>query len=131
MAAVVYLGDCCPLRFLIYGAVYGGVVSGAVYRGYSAMADQPGLLEKESAAPEMDKLLENTLVHNINIGGPLTRREAQILQLIVSGKTNKEIGRTLCRTERTIEYHRNRLYRKLDAHNAADLVRRAITMGIT
>lgn len=123
------------------------------------MADQPGLLEKESAAfasndktgsgarrsnlsfdrsaatgvklPEVDKLLESTLVHNINIGEPLTRREAQILQLIVSGKTNKEIGRKLCRTERTIEYHRNRLYRKLDAHNAAELVRHAIAMGIT
>ena len=29
-----------------------------------------------------------------------------------------------------IEYHRNRLMRKLDAHNAADLVRRAIVMGV-
>ena len=94
------------------------------------MADQRGLLEKESTARRMDKLLENTLVNNINIGKSLTRREAQILQLIVSGKTNKEIGRALCRTERTVEYHRNRLYRKLGAHNAADLVKRAIDMGI-
>lgn len=95
------------------------------------MADQPALLEKESAAPEIDKLLENTLLYNINIGESLTKRQAEILQLIVSGKTNKEIGRMLSRTERTIEYHRNRLYRKLDAHNAAELVRHAIAMGIT
>ena len=122
------------------------------------MADQPGLLEKESdlfannnkpasnahrrhlglrysattsiKQPEMDKLLEHTLA-NISIAEPLTKREAEILRLIVSGKTNKEISRTFCRAERTIEYHRNRLMRKLSAHNAADLVKRAIAMGIT
>ena len=81
--------------------------------------------------PEMDELLENTLINNIEIGKPLTRREAEILHLIVSGKTNKEIARRLCRTERTVEYHRNRLMRKVGAHNAADLVNRAIAMGIT
>ena len=81
--------------------------------------------------PEMDELLENTLINSIETGKPLTRREAEILPLIVSGKTNKEIARRLCRTERTVEYHRNRLMRKVGAHNAADLVNRAIAMGIT
>ncbi len=80
--------------------------------------------------PEMDELLENTLINNIEIGEPLTRREAEILHLIVSGKTNKEIARMICRTERTVEYHRNRLMHKVGANNAADLVYRAIAMGI-
>ena len=57
-------------------------------------------------------------------------RETEILQLIVSGKTNKKIAQVLYRTERTVEYHRNRLMRKLGAKTAADLVKRAITMGI-
>jgi DNA-binding CsgD family transcriptional regulator len=77
----------------------------------------------------MDELLERTLT-NINIAEPLTKREAEILQLIVSGKTNKEIARILSRTERTVEYHRNRLMRKVGAHSAADLVKRTIAMGI-
>ena len=120
------------------------------------MADQREILVKESVAfenkdrpkthrgrannsqvattivkrPEMDELLENTLINNIEIGEPLTRREAEILHLIVSGKTNKEIGRKLCRTERTVEFHRNRLMCKVGAHNAAELVNRAIAMGI-
>jgi DNA-binding NarL/FixJ family response regulator len=94
------------------------------------MVDQPALLEKEHSAPEIDKLLENTLVYNINIGRSLTTRQAEILQLIVSGKTNKEIGRMLSRTERTVEYHRNNIYRRLGAHNAAELVRIAIALGI-
>ena len=77
-----------------------------------------------------DELLENTLADDTNIAELLTNREAEILRLIVLGKTNKEIARALCRTERTVEYHRNRLMRKLDAHNAAELVKRAITMGL-
>lgn len=79
--------------------------------------------------PEMDELLENTLL-NVKRDKSLTRREAEILRLIVSGKTNKKIARKIHRTERTVEYHRNRLMRKLGAHNAVDLVKRAITMGV-
>ena len=80
--------------------------------------------------PQMDKLLENTLVNNIGTSKPLTKREAQILQSILAGKTNKQIARMLSRSCRTIEYHRNRLMRKLNAHNAAELVKRAVAMGI-
>ena len=80
--------------------------------------------------PEADKLLEKTLNNNAEIAESLTGRETQILQMVVSGRTNKEIAIKICRTERTVEYHRNRLMRKLGAHNAADLVSRAITMGI-
>ena len=78
----------------------------------------------------MDRFLEDTLVNNTIISERLTKREAEILQLVVSGKTNKEIARMVCRTQRTIEYHRNRLMRKLDAHNAAELVKRAIAIGV-
>ena len=118
------------------------------------MADRSGLLEKESAAfagekapqrtnrsgfspiltmnatlPVMDNLLEDTLV-NIGPGKGLTKRETEILKLIIAGKTNKKIAQEIYRTERTVEYHRHRLMRKLGAHSAAELVKRAITMGI-
>jgi len=92
----------------------------------------PGVkLPRIDEFPMTDKFLEDTLVKNrIETSQLLTKREAEILKLIVSGKTNKEIGRILCRTRRTVEYHRNRLMRKLGAHSAADLVKRAITMGL-
>ncbi len=80
--------------------------------------------------PQTDKLLENTLVNNIGTSEPLTKREAQILQSILAGKTNKQIARMLSLSHRTIEYHRSRLMRKLNAHNAAELVKRAVAMGI-
>jgi len=80
--------------------------------------------------PKADEHLEKTLVQKTHTASLLTKRESEILELIVAGNTNKEIARQLCRNERTIEYHRNRLMRKLNAHNAADLVKRAIIMGI-
>ena len=76
-----------------------------------------------------DQLLEDTLF-NIKSVSSLTKHEMKILQLIVDGNTNKKIAQKLYRTQRTVEYHRNCLMRKLDVHNAADLVKRAITMGI-
>ena len=79
--------------------------------------------------PEMDELLENTLL-NVKLPESLTKREAEILRLIAAGNTNKKIAQKIYRTERTVEYHRNRLMRKLGAHSAAELVKHAITMGI-
>ncbi|MBN1806858.1 MAG: response regulator transcription factor [Sedimentisphaerales bacterium] len=80
--------------------------------------------------PQADRHLEKTLVDNIGINEPLTRREVQILRSILAGKTNKQIALMLSRSRRTIEYHRNRLMRKLNAHNTVELVKRAVAMGI-
>ena len=80
--------------------------------------------------PQADRHLENTLVDNIGTGEPLTKREMQILRSILDGKTNKQIALLLSRSRRTIEYHRNRLMRKLNAHNTVELVKRAVAMGI-
>ena len=80
--------------------------------------------------PQTDRHLENTLVNNIGISESLTKREIQILHSILAGKTNKQIALMLSRSRRTIEYHRNRLMRKLDARNTVELVKRAVAMGI-
>ena len=53
----------------------------------------------------------------------LTPRERQVLEQITSGATNKEAGRILGISPRTIEVHRARIMEKLGARNAADLVR--------
>jgi DNA-binding NarL/FixJ family response regulator len=60
----------------------------------------------------------------------LTPRETEILRLIISGKTNKEIAQAISRVERTVEYHRDHLMRKLDAHNVSGLFKKAISMGV-
>jgi two-component system, LuxR family, response regulator FixJ len=53
----------------------------------------------------------------------LTPREREVLALITSGASNKEAGRELGISPRTIEVHRARIMEKLGAKNAADLVR--------
>ena len=88
-------------------------------------------IESRLRMPAEDKLLEKNLVFDIgNNDVPLTKREEEILRLIVSGQTNKQIARRLSRSERTVEYHRNRLMRKVGAHNAAQLVKGAMVMGL-
>ena len=60
----------------------------------------------------------------------LTRREKQILQLIVAGDTTQEIADKLFISPRTAETHRLTLLKKLDVKNTAGLVRIAITLGL-
>ncbi|MCX2723616.1 response regulator transcription factor [Roseibium salinum] len=53
----------------------------------------------------------------------LTRRELEVVKEITEGASNKEAGRTLGISPRTVEVHRARIMEKLGARNAADLVR--------
>ncbi|MGA7339008.1 MAG: response regulator transcription factor [Terracidiphilus sp.] len=61
---------------------------------------------------------------------PLTSRERQVLQLIVEGKSTKEIADVLGISVKTAETHRTRLMQKLDIHDVASLVRYAIRHGL-
>jgi len=54
----------------------------------------------------------------------LSVREREVLGLIVAGLTNKEIGRALDVSPRTVETHRANLFTKLDAESLAQLIRR-------
>jgi FixJ family two-component response regulator len=58
---------------------------------------------------------------------PLTRRECEVLQQFTAGASNKEAGRSLGISPRTIEDHRANIMKKLGARNAADLVRIVMT----
>jgi DNA-binding NarL/FixJ family response regulator len=57
----------------------------------------------------------------------LTPRERDVLQLVTNGQSNKEAGRQLGISPRTIEVHRARVMEKLGARNTADLVRIVLT----
>ncbi|WP_160054805.1 response regulator transcription factor [Shewanella litoralis] len=53
----------------------------------------------------------------------LTEREDQVLQLLIAGKTNKQMADTLFVSLRTIEVHRAKIIKKLEVHNAAELAK--------
>src|ERR671924_1363824 len=54
----------------------------------------------------------------------LTPQELQIALLVAEGKTNRDVAATLFITPKTVEFHLTRVYRKLEIHSRAELVRR-------
>jgi len=61
----------------------------------------------------------------------LTDREREVLQLIAEGKSTKMIARELYVSPKTIEWHRSQLMKKLRAESIAELVKYAISEGLT
>ncbi|MEO8409951.1 MAG: response regulator [Propionivibrio sp.] len=58
----------------------------------------------------------------------LSEREREVLALVVAGLTNKEIGRALGLSPRTVETHRAHLSEKLQVDSLAQLIRRYATL---
>lgn len=59
----------------------------------------------------------------------ITKREREILRLIVDGYTSSEIAKILFISPRTVETHRSNLMQKLNIKNTAGLVRYALEKG--
>lgn len=62
----------------------------------------------------------------LRVPAKLTTREREVLEQIVSGHSNKEVGALLSISPRTVEVHRARVMEKLGARNVADLVRMVV-----
>jgi DNA-binding NarL/FixJ family response regulator len=62
--------------------------------------------------------------------GDLTSREAEVLQLIAEGFSNKQIASELCISIKTVEKHRQQVMNKLNIHDVAGLTRYAISKGM-
>jgi two-component system response regulator FixJ len=60
----------------------------------------------------------------------VTRREGQVLELLVQGHPNKVVAYQLGIAENTVEVHRQRLMRRLEVKTFAELVRLAVKAGI-
>jgi FixJ family two-component response regulator len=60
----------------------------------------------------------------------LSRREREIMGLVVSGRLNKQIGAELGISEITVKAHRGNVMRKMKADSLADLVRMAATLNL-
>lgn len=57
----------------------------------------------------------------------LTKRQVQVLDQVIAGKTNKEIAREIGVEEVTVKLHVRHIFQKLGARNRADAVRIAMT----
>ena len=57
-------------------------------------------------------------------------REKEIMQLLVSGKSNREICDLLHLSISTVETHRNNIFQKLGVHNLPELILYAVRKGL-
>ena len=60
----------------------------------------------------------------------LSKRERQVMTLVVKGLTNKQVGSTLDISETTVKAHRGRVMQKMQAATLVDLVNMAAELGI-
>lgn len=83
-----------------------------------------------------EQFLQNFLSFKDKIGPPadlaltLTRREKEILKLIIQEHTNQHIAEKLFISLRTVETHRFNLQQKLKVNNLIGLIKVAIQMGL-
>ena len=78
---------------------------------------------------EAGKIYKSTLEKN-SLQPILTKREKEILKLVVEGLTNTQISRQLFISIDTVDTHRKNLYAKLNVKNTAQLIRYTIEHGI-
>jgi DNA-binding NarL/FixJ family response regulator len=76
-----------------------------------------------------DSLLRNPRAE-VEMIEPLTAREREVLRLLASGQTNKEIGQRLGVTDHTIKFHVNGILGKLGAQTRTEAVVEAARRGI-
>ena len=88
---------------------------------------------RKHIAPELQRLLDNGDRYQDRRGEigyhPLSKRELQVVKLIVSARTTQEIADTLFLSADTIETHRRNILHKLDIRNTAGLVKYAMERG--
>ena len=59
--------------------------------------------------------------HSAPVGNDLTAAERDVVELVVSGLTNREVAAQLFMAQRTVESHLTRAYRKLGVHSRTQL----------
>lgn len=77
-----------------------------------------------------DIIFESDSFFNKQKSYNITKRETEILQLIIDGYKNREIAEKLSIAERTVEFHKQNLYIKLEVNNSVDLYKTALRLDL-
>jgi DNA-binding NarL/FixJ family response regulator len=104
-------------------------------RGYllkSAMELELPVAVRKVAAGEtvLDPAVEKSSTLKGERSAALTKRELEVLQLLVEGKSNKEIAEALQLSANTVAVHRANIMDALGIHKTAELVVYAIRNGL-
>lgn len=84
----------------------------------------------EPAMKEKMEQAEYKIQRALSTKTSLTKRELEILQLLVDGCTNAQVGSQLLLSAKTIDNYRTNIMVKLGVNNAAQLVKKALQLGL-
>jgi two-component system invasion response regulator UvrY len=130
IAVTIHDDDPFPARLLEAGAA-GYLTKGCEVREIIS-AIRSVYSGKQYITPDVAQKLALTFV-NKGEKSPLerlTRRETQVMLMIVKGGSNKEISSRLCLSPKTTSTYRYRLFDKLGVTNDVELTRFAIRYGL-
>ncbi len=149
--ATMEIHQACPSTQVVILSVY----STPEHISRALQAGARGYVLKESAGKEVvsavravhvgrrylsrkitETMIEDYVRHReaVEEKNPLERlslREREVLQLVVEGKSSKEIANILCLSPKSVETYRSRLMQKLNVNDLPGLVKFAIQHGIT
>jgi len=60
----------------------------------------------------------------------ISKREEEVLRLVATGASIPEVGRRLYISAKTVKNHLSSIYQKLDSHDRAQAVLKAVRMGL-
>ncbi len=99
-------------------------------------AVRAALAGKSYFSPEVTRVLMEEHVSEMRRKGVedsyelLSLREKELMSLLVSGRSNKDVADQLFISVATAETHRNNIFRKLNVHNLPELILYAVRKGL-
>ena len=77
---------------------------------------------------DVDQLLDSDYVFPV-IGEKLTKREIEVLKLVLDGKKNKEISSLLSLAVPTVKFHRKNIFRKCGGNTLLEIFKNGLKKG--
>jgi len=145
----IRLGDESGLRMLSGGRAAGGRPAGSrpaiilwtaydypQYAAFAYRAGAAGFVVKTAPTAELVESIRRVAAGGSHFSSrpdlgtlPLSSREREVLEHIVNGRSNDEIGGELGVATRTVEAHLTRLFERYDVRSRTELATRAIREG--
>jgi DNA-binding NarL/FixJ family response regulator len=117
----------------VVGAVRAGA-RGYLLKGASADEIARGVRVVAGGGSFLEPRVASALLAEVqsprHAGSALSTREREVLRLVAEGLPTKQIARNLSISERTVKFHINSIFRKLDADNRAQAVAVAAQRGL-
>lgn len=130
IAVTIHDDDPFPARLLEAGAA-GYITKGCDVEEIVA-AIRAVHAGNQYITPRVAQKLALSLMNNRGTSGleELTRREVQIMLMVVAGESNRDISEQLCLSPKTVSTYRSRIFEKLGVDNNVELTRFAIRHGM-